>query len=270
MNKSKIGILTDSLFLCLLSFLILFGWCFKIIKNAKFSFFVSNTLSFIAFIVYFLTQLKKYNISKTSLRDKKDSLFYKNFLIYCLDETANKFYENLLNSKHLFGNIYESNNLLYYINIKSELTANDFNIANNICLTKNKSLIFISENVADSFKSLITNSPTLFYFYNFHDMFQIMKEQQIFPSDIKRNKNNNFKTFSFKLKNNTLKSLTKNKFKDFSLSGISLILFSFFIPYSLLYLITGSFLLLLSIICLFNKNQNIITNKEPLTSVIKK
>lgn len=270
MNKSKFGILTDSLFLCLLSFIILFGWFFKITKNAKLALFISNIISIIVFIVYFIVQLKKYNLSKTSLNDKKNSSFYKNFLIYCLDETSYKFYENLLSSKHLFGNIYESDNLLYYINIKSELTANDFNIANNICLTKNKPLIFISENMADSFKSLITNSPTQFYFYGFNDIFQIMKERQIFPTDIKKSKDNTLKTFSIKLKNNAFKSLTKNKFKDFSLSGISLVLFSFFIPYSFLYLITGSFLLVLSIICLFNKNKNINASKEPLTSIIKK
>lgn len=269
MNKSKLSIFIDSLFFSIISLVITFGWFNKITKSAKLSIFISNIVSFLLFCIILFFQLKKYKSKKSSSQEKQSIAFFKNYLTYCSKYTSDNFFESLLKSKSILPFVFESDNLLFYINIKRSLYANDFIEANDIFLIKNKPLIFIADKTDESFDTLFKNSPTNFYMYSFDDLYSIIKTKNMFPTNLEKQENFNFKKLPSKAKNHLSKILTKDKFKNFCLSGISLIAFSFFVPYSILYLISGTLLLSFSIACLFGKKQ-IKTSKQSLEELIKK
>ncbi len=270
MNKSKLAIFIDSLFFSLIIFILSFGWINKLLKNAKFSIFVSNIISIISFFVILFFSLKKYNSKKFSLQENKTANFMKNFLIYCKENESKIFYEKLFNSKCISENIYETTNLLLYINIKTPLTANDFFVANNISLTKNKPLIFIHDALSPEFENLLKNSPNTYYLYSYSDLFAIMKNNNLYPTPIPKENEFKLKDLKSNLQQKLTNVLTKDKFKNFCISGISLVIFSIFVPYSILYLISGSVLLICSIICLVNKNNKPKTLCPPQIEDIKK
>lgn len=270
MNKSKLAIFIDSLFFSLIIFVLSFGWINKLLKNAKFSIFVSNIISIILFFVILFFSLKKYNSKKFSLQENKLANFMKDFLIYCKTDESKIFYEKLFNSKCIDENIFETNNLLLYINIKSSLTANDFFVANNISLTKNKPLIFVQVSLSPEFENLFKNSPKNYYLYSYSDLYAFMKNKNIYPTLIPKKDEFKLKNLKSKFHQKLTGVLTKDKFKNFCVSGISLVVFSMFVPYSLLYLIFGSTLLLCSIICLINKNNQLKSSSTPSIEDIKK
>lgn len=270
MNKSRLAIFIDSLIFSLIFFIISFGWINKITKSAKYSIFISNILSICLFFIFFFFELKKHNSKKITSQENKIVNFMKNFLIYCKNDESKKFYEHLFNCKCIYENLYETNNLLLYINIKSSLTANDFFIANNISLTKNKTLIFVQSNLTPEFENLFKNSPNNYFLYSFNDLYQIMKTKNIYPTSFPLKKEYKLKNLKSNIKQKLTKVLTKDKFKNFCMSGISLVIFSIFVPYSILYLIFGTTLLVCSIICLINKNNSLEKLNQPPIDNIKK
>ena len=272
MKKSKPAIFFDCLFIAFTIFFILYVWLNRYIKIAFLSLFICISISFLIFIVIFLQNLKKYN---KILVGKNESDFLKQCLHYFKYEqtkTINLFIEKLLNCSQISNNIFINNNYAFYINLKHEVSSVDFLTANDYALENNfkSKLAFICDKQSTSFKQCLSESPIKYLVFDFKDLFEIMKVKNLFP--IK----NNFKkiTFSDVLKNKKtilIESLSKQNFKKYFLSGLSLLFLSTFIPYSFYYILCGTILLFFSIICVFSKNK-IQTKKDTvsLSNIIKK
>jgi len=135
----------------------------------------------------------------------------------------------------------------------------------------NKNLIFISEKYDNEFKDLIESSNKNFSIFDTQELYKLMKLKNEFPIPLEETK-----TFKQKSKIKILtfiSTLTKHHFKDYLFSGLSLLAFSFFIPFSIYYAIFGTLLITLSIICLFNSKSNSskqINNLSSLSETIKK
>ena len=193
-----------------------------------------------------------------------------NYFKYSDNKNINIFLENLLNAKHISGNIFTSKTNIYYINFAKTLIDEDFILGLNFQLNNpNLKLYFLYEQASENFKNLLNNSPKKINSYSFQDAYFLMKNINYFPiKKVIKTKQN--KPFFKSILNTYINAISKKHFKDFFISGTSLVLISFFIPFSLYYKIFGSFMLIISIFCLFRKNKTEILNSESLTSIIKK
>ena len=268
MIKTKTAIAFDTLIVTIIIFFIFYVWVYKILKNAFLSLFICNLISIITFIAIFNAAIKKYNILNLKQKDLKFAKNCLHSLQYFSSKSNTEFFEKLFNAKEISENIYESNNLIIYINLKEPLTSKHFFFAHDFFLLSNtnKRLIFIANLFDDSFLTANQNSKTVFDTFDFTELFKVMKQKQLFPTTNIESEKINFKFF----KNKFTKGLTKNNFKNFFFSGLSLLAFSFFIPYSTHYLLIGTFLLLLSIVCLFKKSTPTKPSKTSLEEQIKK
>ena len=272
MKKSKLAILFDCFFISLIMFFIFYIWLNRYIKNAILSLFICILISFSLFTVIFLQNLKKYHKNTST---KNESVFLKKCLQHFKFEqtkTINCFIEKLLNCTQISNNIFKNEDYAFYINLKHEISSTDFLIANDYALENNlnSKLAFICDEQSTSFKQCLSESPIKYLVFDFKDLFEIMKIKNLFPIE------KNFKkvTFSDIIKSKKIsfiESLSKQNFKKYFLSGLSLLFLSTFIPYSFYYILSGTILLIFSIICLLSKNK-IQTKKETisLSNIIKK
>lgn len=268
MYKSKLAIFFDSVIYSIICLLLTYSWINKILKNAFLSIFIANIISIILFFVVFLHFLKQYNFNKTS--NKELILFEETLkkLRYSSTDYHSNYFCKLLKLNNLNNNFYENNDFYFYINITTPLSTNEFYLINNFFHSKNnsKKLIIISLNTNEDFIELLKNSPIKYPLFLKQDLFQIIKINNCFiHTDTQKNNKVLVKIKSFFI------SLTKVKFKTLFSSGLSLIVLSFFIPYSLLYLIIGSMLLIFSLINILSKNKKISYPKEiSINDIIKK
>ena len=199
-----------------------------------------------------------------SFRDSKiaDKSFA--FLKYSSMQNYKTFFEKLLNLNHISKYFFENSTTIFYINLKTTTSDLDFQKANEYYLKtdQSKSLIFIIDTKTQDFESLILNSPLNYQLCTKAELFKLMKQTNTYPIDI----SNYSKLKTLKLPNF---SLSKTKFKELFFSGISLLAISIVIPYTLYYLLTGTFLLTLSIICLFKKAPPATKQKQTLESLLK-
>lgn len=273
MIKNKFAIFFDSLIICLLTSFVIFIWSSKYIKNAIFCYFVCILIFLLMFVVIFNYSLKKYNIKKLSIKDIKFASVCFNSLINFSHHELINFYEKLFDAKQISNNIFSNNNIYFYIDLQKHLTDSDFLNANQFYLETDKSLplIFVSIGFTEEFNKLLSLSSFNYQTYESADVFNLMKNTNLYPASETQSQPKNIKNTFLKAKTKFIGALTKNKFKNFFLSGLSLILISIFIPYSIYYQIFGTFFLILSIVCLFDKSTNNNQNqKTSLTSLIKK
>lgn len=271
MTKSKLAILFDTFIISIISCFVLFLWIQRYLKNAFLSLFICIFISVLLFCAIFLQQIKNHNLKRLKFKDAKIAENCFSYLTFCQNNNYVSFFEKLLSCKHMDGYIFENTKFIFYINLKTTLSEKDFFIANEHYLSNNKTknLIFISASNNEQFLKLTESSPNKSMLYNKSDLFDIMKTLNIFP---KQTSNQPVKKPSLKMRAKKLSlSLTRNRFKDFFVSGLSLLSISLFIPYSLYYLIFGSILITLSLACLLNKHKSPLPKKqESLLTLIKK
>ncbi len=271
MNKSKLAITIDSIFLSFISSLICYVWLKFYLKNAILITFFSILVFFLVFFVFFYFQNKKYKNLNLSLADKKLSEKCLNFFLFSDDENYNSFLQKLLSAKHIDGFIFENQNNYFYINLRWSVDDKDFFQANKFIQSNehSKELIFICHNQEEKFLTINKLSPTPFKVFLFNSLFKIMKQKNLLPATYafkQKTKREKLKSF----KNNFLESLSKRKFKEFFFSGLSLIVLSIFLPFSFYYQIFGTFLLILSVICIFVKNNKTIATNSNLEDFLNK
>lgn len=267
--KSKLGVIIDCLFICFALFLIEYFWILRLTKNAFLSIFCSILIYILTFIAIFKLSLKKYKLNKITLSDQKFAKKCFLSLMFCDNETQKNFLEKLLNCNKVYKNLYENDDKLFYVNLKTTCTESDFHEAYNYVVnSKNqKPLYFICSKTSNEFKQLLSDSPIKFELFSEVDLFLLMKDKNIFPSTPDNPVTK--KQYAGQLKAKFSKSLTRSHFKEFFFSGLSLVVISIVIPFSLYYLIFGTFLLILSIISLFFKNSEPALSKTTLSSLIK-
>lgn len=268
MNKSKLSVILDALFISFLSTFLLYCWNIKIIKNAIFLYFICILMFLSLFIGLFVYFNKKYNLNKIKLFEQKNALNYIKFFTYSNTFDDKIYFEKLLEAKYISHNIYQNDNAIFYINLKSKLTDEHFNLINNFKIKNNQDIpfIIIANNISEEFMNLIQNSPQKYYIENFNKLYSLMKSKNFFPTTFSsKQKTNFFKRFYSSSK----KTINSHNFFRFLLSGISLILISIYIPFSSYYMIFGSIFLILAIISLFNK-QHLESDNLDLISLTKK
>lgn len=269
MIKSKLAILIDSIFITLISFVVSYFWIRKYIKSAFFVIFISILISLSVFFVTFKYFMKKYNLSNISIKENKHLLSCLKSLKFSNKNFFITYFENLLSCTYKFNQFFENENNIYYINFRTILSLNEFyNIYDFSLINKNKPIIILCDSYDENFKTLLTNVN--FYIFNFNDIYHIMKLKNLFPISIAENK-----TFKTNLKNKLsifLSTINKSNFKNYFFSGLSLMLISFFIPFSFYYAVCGTIFLILSIFCLTRTKQLSLSNNQNknLFELIKK
>lgn len=257
MKKSKFALFIDSLFLSFSITFIIYLWLNKIYKNANLVNFISIIVLILSFILFLFFFFKHNN----KLISKSNNEKFLNKCINSLILSSNLDYKNfickLLNCSHIENYTYKLEDKIIYINIKTELSSNDyFNMqeiifTNSIQATK---LYFIYKTKNKSFDDIISISNYEIELISFEILAKLMTQKNIYPikkeSDTKHSLKN-------KIINNFKKryqSITNKHFKEFFFSGLSLLFLSIIVPFSNYYLITGTILLIISIFSLFRKN----------------
>ena len=267
MNKTKLSIILDTFLISISISILLFVFFNNYIKNAKICLFLCILIYICLFFVIFKHFNNKFNLNKIKLFEEKTASQYLNFLTYTSQDFDINYYSNLLSSKHIIDNIYENDKTYFYINLKTTLNDFAFKFINDFYASnKNKPFIIINKSCSDDFLNLINNSPVKYILINYLELYNLMKIKNYFPAKLEK-QNRFYKLNKFKLKSK--QSLNSKNFFKFFISGICLILFSIFIPFAKYYMFFGSFLLILSIISLFNKISSK-NDKFDLVSIIKK
>lgn len=271
MYKTKLAIFFDTIFIAAITFIIAYVILFRQIKNAILCFLICNIIALISFFIFFKISIKKHKLSNLNNKDLKlaDKCF--NSLKFLDNESYNKFFAELLNARQISERIFFNGYLYFYINTKQDLDSTDFFVANNYFKSKNLThpLCFLCSSANQNFIDLINTSPITYELYTSNDIFLLMKDSNKYPfTDEPEHKNF---ILPHKLKTKFLSSITRNHFKDFFISGLSLITLSLFIPFSKYYMIFGIILLSLAIASLFIKNKVTVAKaKTPLTELTKK
>lgn len=259
MNKNKFAIIFDGLIFSFIIFVISYFWGYKILKIRNLSFAISIIIFSICFIFYTYHNEKKNN---KLIKNSQEKLLFDNTLktlkFQGVKENSN-YFTKLLSCSYLGDNIYKKDDCYLYINFQTELSVFDFFIVNNFYTQTDKSLplVFLAEKANENFSNLITESPIKYEVQNQDYLIKVIKEKQIFPIDIEILKTTktpkNLKVILKKLKY----SLSNIKFTSTFFTGLSLVILSIFIPYSLYYLIFGTIFLILAFLSLlFKRNKN--------------
>ena len=258
MTKSKFALVVDSLFLSSITALIIFLWFKKTIKNANLFYF----LLFLLFSLLFCIVLFLF------FRSNNKKLFKKNnekFLNKCLDtliifpqKNYQEFLCKLLNCTHIENYLFKLDNNILYINIKTELTANDYFLAQESIedISRITKLYFIFKSKDKSFDNIILLSNLNIELIESETLLHIMSAKNIFPiANIPPSKTP-FKTKLLKNLKSKSEVITNKHFKEFFFSGLSLLFLSLITPFSNYYLVIGSILIIISIISIFRKNYH--------------
>jgi len=257
MVKSKIALIIDSFILSLLFSFLSFVWFRRYFKNAnlfRFFLFLIILLSFIIIIKLFLKSNNKKILKNNNTKFLNSCLEH---LIICPFLEYKNYLCKLLDCEHLGGYLFKFGDNFLYINIKTELCPNDYFISQEIFLNKqNKEsrLYFIYKTKSKSFDEICNISNLNISLLEANILSQVMLKKNIFPIEKETIQKQSLKQKLIKsLKLKTL-AISNKHFKELSFSGISLLFLSLIVPYSKLYLITGTILLTFSIITLFKKN----------------
>lgn len=257
MKKSNFALFIDSLFLSFSITFIIYLWLNKIYKNANLVNFISIIVLILSFILFLFFFFKHNN----KLISKSNNEKFLNKCINSLILSSNLDYKNfickLLNCSHIENYTYKLEDKIIYINIKTELSSNDyFNMqeivfTNSIQATK---LYFIYKTKNKSFDDIISISNYEIELISFEILAKLMTQKNIYPIQKESTTKHSLKN---KIINNFKKqyqSITNKHFKEFFFSGLSLLFLSIIVPFSNYYLITGTILLIISIFSLFRKN----------------
>ncbi|MBP3581252.1 MAG: hypothetical protein J6J33_00695 [Clostridia bacterium] len=270
MYKSKLAIFIDSLACSVISLLLIYSWLNKFIKNAFLSLFIANIISIIIFSLIFLHFLRNHTLTKANTKENKLFENSLNKILFSPKDFQINYFCKLLNCTYINEKFFLNDKFYFFISINSPLSNNDFFEINNFNLSNklSKPMIIISLDADEKFINLLNTSPIKYTLFLKEDLFNIMKLNDGFVIVDYKSQQPHSLFNKIKLR---AKSLSKVKFRNLFFSGASLIIFSFFIPYSYLYLVIGSLLLTFSFISLFSKNTPKISQTEiSVNDLIKK
>ncbi len=257
MKKSKVALFIDSLFLSFIISFLIYLWLNKFYKNAIFVKIISILILLSCFVL-FLHLFNKHN----------NKLIFKNYNEIFLKNCINKLilspsleYENfickLLNCSHIENYLFKLNDKFLYINIKTELSSTDYfsfqeTLIKNSIMTNQLYFIYNSKN--KSFDDIVSISNFQIELIKSEILIKIMSLKNIFPLEKEQTKTTPLKRKVINNIKSKCNTITTKHFKEFFFSGISLLFLSIIVPFSNYYLISGTILLIISIISLFKKN----------------
>ena len=144
-----------------------------------------------------------------------------------------------------------------YINLKTETTANDYFFVQETFLKQKNlesNIYFIYKSKSKSFDEIVEMSNLKLHILDCNIISTLMTKNNIFPIEKVNIPKQTIKQRVSKFFKSKTTGITNKHFKELFFSGISLLLLSLIVPFSNLYLITGTFLLIISIITLLRKN----------------
>lgn len=271
MYKSKIGIILDSAITSFVLFLLSEIWLRRIIKNANLLLIFSIITSILAFIIIF-------TFFKNQAHKQKHKLLTNKFINSCIDylsttsyNSYNNYIIKLIDCSILDNYLYKLNNSYIYINLQYNITDKDYIEILNKIMSHNhtyNSIYFITKNQLD-FIDVLQKEKFKVQPIQPETLIKIMQQKNIYPIENKsQNHTPLFKKFKPYI--STKINLTRKQFINLFFTGISLLFISMFIPFSFLYLLTGSLLLLFAILCLFKKNIKPKSKECEFLNLIKK
>ena len=276
MVKTKLAILLDSILITLAGFFIFFVWINSLTENANLSLFFSIMISAFTFCIIFYLFRKntlRVKIKNSSLKFITDCI---NYLTYSSINEYVNFLTKLLNCKHIDNFIFKIKNIFVYINLKYEVSDKDFQSCMDIIhnqKTNNSTVYFLTKSNSKSFENIIQNSQYSNTLLNIESLIKIMDQKKLYPIKQTTYEHKNKMSSLSEIKKrfyNQFKNLSRKQFIHIFLTGISLLFISLITPFPVLYIIFGSLFLLLSIICIFKKNQNNTSSSEIFINLLKK
>lgn len=256
MVKTKTALIFDSLFISFLTTLLIYIWCNKV-KNANLLHFILILINILLFVLILLTFLKYNNkkIFKSNNEHFLNSCI--NFLIQCDYKSYDEFICKLIGCKKLANFFYKYKNQFLYINIKTNLSSHDYFRAQELYFENklgDEKLLFIYNTKDASFDEIVKISKLNFSLKPKLILIQLMQEKQCFPIN---KKDSNSPSLIQKIKSSIKaksSTITKSHFKEIFFTSLSLLFLSLVVPFSKLYLITGTILLIISLISVFKKD----------------
>lgn len=257
MIKSKLALIFDSLFISSLSTFLLFVWLHNKVKNANLFHFFLNSINLSLFILILVLFLKLHNKKLFKSNNEKQVKSSLDFLMQCDYKTYSSFLVELIGCEKITDYFYKFGSNFLYINIKTPLSSKDYFDAQELFFNNKASdskLYFIKGMTDKSFDDISKISKLNFTILPHTTLANLMQKKNLFPI-----KNNEITKTSLKQKiKSTIKTktsaITKSHFKEIFLTSISLLFLSLVVPFSNYYLITGTILLIISIISLFKKD----------------
>lgn len=257
MIKSKFALLFDSFFLTLLLDILLFIWLRKLFKNANLFYFFLIILTILLFGLIFKILFKSNNKKVFKSNNEKFLKNCLNYLTICPLETYKTFICKLLNCSHIENYLFKLKDNFIFINLKTETSASDYFLTQELILKQsntNSKLYFIYKIKSKSFDDIIELSKFDIKLFDSNIILRLMETKNIYPLEKSTIKKESFKCRINKFLKQKTQGITHKHFKEFFFSGLSLLFLSLIVPFSNLYLISGTILLTISIITLFKKN----------------
>lgn len=249
MVKSKFAQFIDMILFIIGFSLISFAWINKYIKITWLSFIIVSLFSFIIAKLIWSKNTKKYNRAKLKNAELQYGEACINHLALHPDQTIPLF-KKIITESVKNGNFLCKNDNLYYFDYSSEKTTTEVitKILNKLKHTKKQKCYLFTSALTDKASKLLPQNIILVSDY---DAYLLMKERQIFPID----KSESAKIKKHRIKNAIFSAISKKKAKPYLFYGTLLILTSFIMPYSKFYIVIGTLLIVLALVCLCVKNK---------------
>lgn len=257
MVKSKLALIFDSLFISSLSTFLLFIWLHNKVKNANLFHFFLNLINLSLFALVLVLFLKLHNKKLFKANNEKQLNSSIDFLIQCDYKTYSSFLTKLIGCEKITDYFYKFGSNFLYINIKTPLSSKDYFDAQELFFnnkTSDSKLYFIIISTNKSFDDIAKISKLNFSILPLNTLANLMQKKNIFPiTEDKIAKTSLKQKIKSTIKTKT-SAITKSHFKEIFLTSISLLFLSLVVPFSSYYLISGTILLIISIVSLFKKD----------------
>lgn len=268
MVKTKTALIFDSLFISFLTTLLIYIWFNNKVKNANLLHFILILINIMLFVLILFIFLKHNNKNLFKSNNEKFLNLCINFLIQCDFKSYDEFICKLIGCKKITNFFYEYKNQFLYINIKTNLSSHDYFRAQELYFENKLSdekLLFIYNTKDSSFDEIVKISKLNFSLQPKTILINLMQEKQCFPIN---KKDSSSPSLIQKIKSSIKEkssTITKSHFKEIFFTSISLLFLSLVVPFSKLYLITGTILLIISLISVFKKD---LTEKQNNSNIL--
>lgn len=261
MKKLNIFKTFDVFFRLILEFLFVFVWCRYYISNLLLSILLTVVFTAIIELLYIFILNKKNKNKSIKQQELSDMISYTNTFIYTEKTYSLNFFLELAKTKHcatkksdyIIIDHITTKVVLFPFFMYKDFTADDLIYVYNKTKSSNPSKIIVCTNNIDSsvFK-IIDKLPIKIFVLDYEQTYiKLLKEYNFYPkkTELASTPKQSFKQLiSY--------ALNKKRTKGYFFTSVLLLIYSFFIPYKLYYVIMSSILLLLSYFSFSNKKYN--------------
>lgn len=262
MKNLKLSIIFNEAFKLFIIFLISYIWCLRIIKKRVYAIILAIAISIGAYLLinFFIKRKNKKSAIKSAEQEKVKQ--YTSALIFNTTSQNVNFFYDLASTRHKaekrpdFVKILhpDGNVLLFPIFKFASLTSDDvIAIYNKTKRQKTKRIVICTNTVDQSVYKLCEILDKKICLLDYSETYsKLLKEYNLYPEIKEQSKKLNKTSY----KDILTRSLNKSKAKGYFVSSLCLLFSSFFVRYSIYYIIVSTLLLVLSLISFFNPKYN--------------